>query len=145
MQVTVFCLISAVACVPTALVTNNPSVLTCLFFFGVGFGCAPALYAQIGNEAGPHEQGRVQGFNYAVMTLAWAAAPYVYWYMYTEEIRGTNDDETHPHDHKTSLFWWLSCGVLTLAALVMMLHVGISGGSKLVINAIPPAEPRSSA
>jgi len=41
------------------------------------------------------------------MTLAWATSPYIYWVMYVDEIKGTDDDQTHTNDHSSSLFWWV--------------------------------------
>jgi predicted MFS family arabinose efflux permease len=76
------CMVSAFACIPIALIPVNGLVLVGCFFVGVGFGNAPALFAQIGAEAPLEVQGRVQGFNYAVMTVSWALGPFAYWYAY---------------------------------------------------------------
>ena len=79
-------------------------------------------------------QGRVQGFNYMIMTASWAIGPYAYWYMYVVYVTD-DDDKTHTHDTQSGLFWWVTLGILAAAALVMMIHVGVSEGSKLLKGA----------
>jgi hypothetical protein len=96
--------IGAIACISLALVYSSSLVIFSSFFFGssseilvnvcmaleahscrrcytlgIGFGNIAALNAQIGAEVGPEEQGRVQGFNYAVTCIAWATGPFAYW------------------------------------------------------------------
>jgi MFS family permease len=55
-------------------------VFVASFFLGIGFGNAPVLFAQISAEVPLKVQGRVNGANYAVMTMAWALGPFAYWY-----------------------------------------------------------------
>lgn len=76
------CLISALSCLPIGLLSSNKLVLLGCFCLGVGFGNTPALFAQISAEAPLEVQGRVQGINYAVMTVAWALGPFAYWLIY---------------------------------------------------------------
>ena len=112
------------------LVGKDTAVCIAIFLFGLGFGNAPAIFAQISIEADPSDQGRVQGFNYAIMTAAWAIGPYAYWYMFVEYIDDDvyNDDNDEDDDHakntQASLFWWLSIAILVLAAAVMKFVAG---------------------
>ena len=71
--------VGATACVPTALVASSAAAIASLVFFALALGAIPILNAQISNEASVEMQGRVAGFNYAVMTLAWVSSPYAYY------------------------------------------------------------------
>eukprot|EP00615_Pteridomonas_danica_P003255 CAMPEP_0114363980 /NCGR_PEP_ID=MMETSP0101-20121206/27098_1 /TAXON_ID=38822 ORGANISM="Pteridomonas danica, Strain PT" /NCGR_SAMPLE_ID=MMETSP0101 /ASSEMBLY_ACC=CAM_ASM_000211 /LENGTH=86 /DNA_ID=CAMNT_0001511143 /DNA_START=123 /DNA_END=380 /DNA_ORIENTATION=- len=83
-----------------------------LFIVGVGFGSLPAISAQIANEAHADQQGQVNGFNYAVSTLAWAVSPYAYWAMYEAYVdddayeNDNSNDVTHVNNIPSSLIWW---------------------------------------
>jgi len=48
------------------------------------------------SQVSAEEQGRVQGFNYAVNTVAWATGPYAYWYMFAAYVG--DDDEVLADD-----------------------------------------------
>eukprot|EP00614_Pseudopedinella_elastica_P035526 CAMPEP_0172619730 /NCGR_PEP_ID=MMETSP1068-20121228/96562_1 /TAXON_ID=35684 /ORGANISM="Pseudopedinella elastica, Strain CCMP716" /LENGTH=540 /DNA_ID=CAMNT_0013426643 /DNA_START=201 /DNA_END=1823 /DNA_ORIENTATION=+ len=151
-----FALLASVASVFAGLATSDLGVFIALFFFGVGFGNSPAIYSQISAEAGPEKQGRVQGFNYAVYTVAWASAPLIYQAMFAAYIDddsifndeddgdddctddhggddGCGDDDvmTHVHNLPSSLIWWVSAVVLFIAAAFMFFVVGNSTASKL--------------
>lgn len=130
MLISACCLISAGGALMAGLVVKDTAVCIAIFLFGLGFGNAPAIFAQISIEADPSDQGRVQGFNYAIMTAAWAIGPYAYWYMFVEYIDDDvyNDDNDEDDDHakntQASLFWWLSIAILVLAAAVMKFVAG---------------------
>mmetsp|Transcript_15218 Transcript_15218/g.19745 ORF Transcript_15218/g.19745 Transcript_15218/m.19745 type:complete len:490 (-) Transcript_15218:183-1652(-) len=125
------CFVSAFSCVPIGLLSKNSFVLIGCFFMGLGFGNAPALFSQISAEVPRALQGRAQGFNYAVMTVAWASGPLVYWAMFSGRV---SDDsaQTHTHNTTASLFWWVSFALLFAAGVVMKRLVGDLVNSKLV-------------
>mmetsp|Transcript_7948 Transcript_7948/g.13323 ORF Transcript_7948/g.13323 Transcript_7948/m.13323 type:complete len:318 (-) Transcript_7948:812-1765(-) len=134
-------MVSAVSCVPAALSSTSAGAMASLFFFGIGFGNVPAISAQIGSEARPEDQGRVQGFNYAVMTVAWCVGPFMYWAMFDAyldddafEVDDYDDDgddgddgdssaSTHAHNTASSLMWWVTAAILVAASLFMVLVV----------------------
>jgi len=123
--------VGAVACVPTALVTSSAAAISSLFFFALALGSIPILNAQISNEASVEMQGRVAGFNYAVMTLAWVSSPYAYYYMFADTITD-DDDQTHPQDVTSSLIWWVTLAILALSSVIIFAFIPESKESKLI-------------
>jgi len=112
------CIVACISCVFSGFSSDNLEVMFAIFFAGIGFGTLPALSAQIANEAPAEQQGRVNGFNYAVSTAAWATSPYAFWALY----EGYVDDDltTHENDIASSLWWWVSAGLFFLAAIIML-------------------------
>jgi MFS family permease len=125
------CFISAVGCIPSGFSTSNLQIMFSLLMVGVGFGALPGISAQIANEATAEEQGRVNGFNYAISTAAWASGPYAYWYMYVVYVDDDDsNDVTHTHNTASSLLWWVTSGIFFVAGMIMM-FVKDSDGDKL--------------
>jgi len=123
--------VGATACVPTALVASSAAAIASLVFFALALGAIPILNAQISNEASVEMQGRVAGFNYAVMTLAWVSSPYAYYYMFAGTITD-DDDQTHSHNVTSCLIWWVTLGILALSSALVSAFVPESKESKLV-------------
>ena len=74
-------------------------------------------------EVDETQQGRLQGANYAVMTLAWVIGPLIWWELWVATVSDDDyyySDETNVDDTSASLFWWVAAMVLMISAAILL-------------------------
>lgn len=115
--ISALCIVCMAACIGCLYAQTDTDAYVSLAFLGFGFGCQPIIFSQMSVEVSIAEQGRLQGSNYAIMTVAWVAGPYFFWWLF--DI-GLNDDD----NANESLMWLSAAFMYALAACIMYFAAG---------------------